>query len=124
MTLAVGLSPCVSHNSLTVVSWDKLDTYLSRQKELLCVLDGYIDVPTLTQLYLEKKDRVASKTDFFTEYLFRFSDRGNHSIRPLIRFYGENRVLLSEKEATRRIVRSMLIKAAFGLTKFLATERD
>lgn len=121
MTLAVGLSPIIRSESLPETTWDGLERYLSKPRTTLCLLDGYVDVPLLTERYLARQDKSVSKTDIFTEHLLRFSHRGKHAICPTIQLLDSNGNVISEKQASRRLIRTTLLRAMFDVTKFLLT---
>jgi hypothetical protein len=121
MTLAVGLSPVVRDENLPEVTWEGLEAYLSQQKTPLILLDGYVDVPLLTERFLTRKDKSVTKADLFSEHLFRFSRRGNCFVAPTVQIRDADGNVISDKKATKKLLKSIALRAMFDITKFLVS---
>jgi len=119
MTLAVGLSPVVRDENLPEVTWDGLEGYLSQEREQSILLEGYVDVPLLTERYLTRQDKSVTKADLFSEHLFRFSRRGNCFVAPTVHIRDDYGNVISSKKVTKKLLKAIALRAMLDVTRFL-----
>lgn len=119
MTLAMGLSPVVRDECLPEVTWEGLEEYLSQQKTPLILLEGHVNVPLLTERFLSRRDKSVSKADIFSDHLFRFSRHGQCFVAPTVQMRDDSGNVISEKKATKKLLKSLALRAMLDITKFL-----